>query len=350
MTQITIKDLENGEIEISGLIPYEILEKYRLPAIKNISKDIEIQGFRKGHIPEKILIQKVGENTILEEAAGMILKKEFPKILAENKINALGRPDISITKLAKDNPLEFKVNIAIMPKIELPDYKTLTKEIMSKKETVEITDKEIEETINEIRKMRAEANKKPLGIESDDEKTKINNLPKLDDKFVKTLGDFNDVSDFKEKLKKNILEEKKKKVISKKWTETIEKITKATKATLPKVIIESELSNMISQFKNDIEHNGGTFEEYLKHAKKTEEDLKKEWHTDAETRAKSQLVLNEIALKEKIKVSKEEIDTQVTQLLEQYKDADIERTRIYVETTLTNEKVFVFLEKQGTTK
>jgi len=343
--QVEIKELENGEVEINGSIPHEIFDKHIALATKNISKNIEISGFRKGHIPEKVLIQKVGEGAILEEAADITLKEEFPKIIIENKIDTIGRPTISITKLAKGNPLEFKATIAVMPKIKLPDYKTLTKNVLSKKEEIEVTDKEVDDTIDEIRKMRVKGKK-----DSNQKKETEENLPKIDDEFVKTLGDFKDVSDFKEKLKKNITTEKEKKAKDKKRAEIIEEVVKGAKTTIPNIMIESELDKMISQFKDDIARSGGTFEEYLKHIKKTEEDMRKEWRTDAEKRAKSQLVLNKIATEEKIVAPKDELDKQANYLLEQYKDADPERVRIYIETILTNEEVFKFLEKQEAIK
>ena len=341
MTQIKIKELENSEVEIEGAIPSDILEKNIKTAIQNISKNMEMPGFRKGHIPENVLTQKVGESAILEEAADITLKEEFPKIIIENKVDAIGRPSITITKLAKGNPLEFKATIAIMPKTELPDYKELAKKIMSKKEKIEVSDKEIEETINEIRKMRAtNANN---GDQNNDDKE----LPKLDDEFVKTLGDFKNVSEFKEKLKENIKLEKERKSKDKKRVELMEEIIKNTKTSLPNIMVESELDKMISQFKDDVARNGGTFEEYLKHIKKTEEDIRREWRTDAEKRAKSQLVLNKIAIKEKIEAPKDELDKQVKHLLEHYSDADPERVKIYVETILVNEEVFKLLEKQA---
>ncbi len=346
--QVEIKELENGEVEINGSIPHEIFDKHISLATKNISKNIEISGFRKGHIPEKVLIQKVGEGAILEEAADITLKEEFPKIIIENKIDTIGRPTISITKLAKGNPLEFKATIAIMPKIELPDYKTLAKKVLSKKEKVEVTDKEVDDTVNEIRKMRVKGTKD--NNQKKEEKEAEENLPKIDDEFVKTLGDFKNVSDFKEKLKKNITTEKEKKAKDKKRAEIMEEVIKGAKTTIPNIMIESELDKMISQFKDDIARSGGTFEEYLKHIKKTEEDMRKEWRTDAEKRAKSQLVLNKIATEEKITAPKDELDKQASSLLEQYKDADPARVRIYIETILTNEEVFKFLEKQETTK
>lgn len=131
--QIEIKKLPDSEIEITGEIEAGDFESCRQTAMENISKEIKMDGFRPGKIPEKILIEKIGENSILEETAETALRKFYPKILAENKIHAIGRPEIIITKIARNNPLGFKIKTAIMPEIELADYKKIAKEAMADK-------------------------------------------------------------------------------------------------------------------------------------------------------------------------------------------------------------------------
>jgi len=353
-TNTQIKKIEGSEVEITSTIPVNILEKHREKAVKKLSAQIEVRGFRKGHLPENILIQKVGEANILEEMAEMALREEYPKIITENKIDAIGRPEISITKIAKGNPLEFKVRVAVMPEVELADYKAIAKDVVMKKENVEVTEKEVDDTIAEIRKMRAQASvakKEPgdgekIDTTADKEGEKKEELPEINDEFVKTLGDFKDVKDFKEQLKINLQKEKERKIQDKKKAEIMEKLIQNSTISIPKILVESELDKMTAQFKDNVMQSGGTFEEYLKHIKKTEEEIRKEWRTDAEKHAKSQLIINKIAITEKIIASNDEIEKEVKQLLDYYKDADPQRARIHVETVLTNKKVFEFLENQ----
>jgi len=346
-SNIEIKNLENSEAEITGAISAKDFDAQREKAVKNLSANIEIQGFRKGHVPENILVQKIGEGAILEEMADLTLRKEYPRIIIENKIDAIGKPEVVITKIAKGNPLEFKIKVAVMPEIELGDYKTIAKVAMSKKESADVTEKEIEDTILEIRKMRS---KMKAGSQSTDSKKAEEKaepeLPELNDEFVKTLGDFKSVADFREKLIGNIKMEKEKKVRDKKKAEIIEGVIKDSKMVLPNIMIEGELDKMVAEFKDNIVRTGGTLEEYLKHIKKTEGDVRKDWRTDAEKRAKSQLILNKIAIEEKITAPKDEVEKQIKHLLDHYKDAEEGRVRIYVETILANEKVFEFLESQ----
>ena len=62
----------------------------------------------------------------MEEAVDILLKEHFYKIIEqENKLDIIGQPKISITKLALGNPVEFKAVFAVMPSFELPDYRAI---------------------------------------------------------------------------------------------------------------------------------------------------------------------------------------------------------------------------------
>jgi len=170
-------------------------------------------------------------------------------------------------------------------------------------------------------------------------------LPEVNDEFVKKLGDFKDVSDFKIKLKENIAKEKELKAKDKKRLLILEEIIKDSKIEMPKALIENELDKMEGQFKGDIANMGLQPEDYLKHIKKTWEDLRKEWKPDAEKRSKTQLILQKIALEEKLEPKKEDVEKESKHLKEQYKEADPERIKAYVEMIMVNEMVIKFLEE-----
>src|SRR3990167_4748194 len=124
-----IKDLTQSEIEIIGEINADDFASFRANALERLANKYNIEGFRPGHVPINILEQKIGNDKILTEMAELALSKHYPKILLENKIDALGQPTIVLTKLATGNPLGFKIKTAIFPKFTLPDYKALaTKE------------------------------------------------------------------------------------------------------------------------------------------------------------------------------------------------------------------------------
>ena len=331
MKELKIKELGNSEIEIEGELPFKELEKHRSATLKTLGANIKIDGFRAGHVPEEVILEKVGEPALLEGMANRALSENYPKIIIEKKINPIANPQVTITKLAQGNPLGFKMKVPIMPEVKLPEYKKIAKEIYSKKENIEKITKDEEKNII----------KQILATKAVDGKT-----PELTDALVKELGQFKNVKDFKEKVLEGIGKEKEFKLKEKKRVEVIEEIIKQSEINLPDIIIESELDKMIAQFQGDIKRMGLEVDKYLEGVKKTVEDLRKEWRPEAEKRGKSQLILNTIAVEEKLFPKKEDVEAEAKHLLSHHPEINKDRVKVYTEMILTNEKVMGFFEKQ----
>ena len=312
-----LKKIEGSKIEIVGSIDLESFSSFRKQALENINNEITLDGFRKGKVPENILISKIGDMAILEEMAELALSKAYPEIIISENIDAIGRPEISVTKLALDNPLEYKIITTVTPEIELGDYKKLSKEINKKpQEKFEVTDKEVEDAIVKIKASHA-------NHESQD-----HNSPES-----------------KKKIKKYLIKNKKMQSIEKRRIAISDAILDSTKMEIPELLIESEARRIEAQFNDDINRMGVKLEDYLKHAKKTIKEIRNEWRPHALKKAKLQLILNEIVKLEKITVDEKEIEEEVKHILAHYKDANKEHAYTYAETVLTNEKVYQFLEK-----
>lgn len=336
-----IKKLEKSLVEIKGEIEVSEFEKFRDQAIKHLAQHVEVDGFRKGHAPANIVEEKLGEGAILEEMAQLALSKNYAKIITENKIEAIGYPKINITKLAKGNPLGFTIVVATLPEIKLADYKAIAKEEnKNKKEDLEVTNEEVERIIKEAKTIRAKEMAK--GKELDPNAP----LPDLDDEYVKTLGGFTSVEDFKVKIRENILAEKKLRDSEKNRLKIIESIIDKTTLDIPEVLIDSEIERMTHKMQTDIENMGLKFDDYLANIKKTLEELQKDWRGDAEKRAKLQLIVGEIAKAEKITAPKEAVEAEVKKVMAAYDDVNADNARMYIESVLQNEEVFKFLEAQ----
>ncbi|KKP64307.1 MAG: Trigger factor [Candidatus Nomurabacteria bacterium GW2011_GWF2_35_12] len=354
MLKINIKKLPKSELEIEGEVEIDAFEAYFSKALKKIGEKLELPGFRKGKVPENVLLSNIPEAQILGEMAEMALSEYYPKILEKEKIDAIGHPQISITKLARKNPLGFKIKTAIMPEMQIPDYKQIAKKVLSEmkdeEKNVNVTEKEVEDTIMDIRKSRAPKIHIKEGVELTEKDsqpaTLTEELPEFNDTFVQALGPFKDIKDFKEKLKENIKLEKENQAKEKTRLKIIEKIIDDLKVDIPEILIGVELDKILYRMESDISQMGLKFGDYLKHLNKTVEDLRKEFRVDAEKKAKFALILNKIAELEKIVADPEQVALEIAKILEHYKDADPERAKFHVENVLTNEKVFQFLENQ----
>lgn len=314
---LKIKKLEKSKVEITGSIPATELAQFKKKALQNINNEITIDGFRKGKAPENILVSKVGEMPILEEMAELALGQAYPEIIINENIDAIGRPEITVTKLALDNPLEFKIVTTVTPEIKLGDYKKIAKEVNKKpEETFEVTDKEVDDAVEKIKKSHADHE-----------------------------GHDHESLEAKEEIKKYLLENKKLQSKEKRRIEISDGLLETSTVEIPELLIDSENRRIEMQFTEDIGRMGVKLDDYLKHAKKTIEEIRAEWRPHAEKKAKLQLILNEIIKQEKLQVDTKEIEEEVGHILAHYKDANKEHAYTYAETVLTNEKAYQFLEE-----
>jgi trigger factor len=361
--EIKIKKLDKSEVEIIGVLKADEFAKYENKALEKIGERLELPGFRKGKAPVTIVKDNAQEMELLEEMAEVALRENYIKILEDNKIDAIGHPQIAITKIAKGSDLEFKIITAVLPEIKLPDYKKIASAENKKegfKEEIVVDEKEVEKTILELRKMRAEqnSNKNHEGHENmtEEEHTKAHastekeisesEYPPFDDEFAKSFGKFENADAFKEKIRSNLKKEKETEQKDKLRLVIVEELVKQTEGEIPEILIQSETDKIMYRLEGDITNAGLKVEDYLKQINKTEEDLRKEWRADALKRAKLQMIILALCEKESLKPTEEEIEKDVTQITSMYKDADTTRARAYVEQMLENEKVFAFLEKQ----
>jgi FKBP-type peptidyl-prolyl cis-trans isomerase (trigger factor) len=325
----------------------------RTKAIKAIQQNLEVDGFRKGMVPEKMVVEKIGEDAVLEEAAEIVINEVLPKIFDEIKKDTIGRPSVSLQKVALGNPLEFKVRIAVVPEFEMPDYKKIAKDVLSKEDkdtSLEVSEKEIEDVVLQIRKNKAHFDWHQANPNADHhdhpDLDKEESLPEFNDEFAKAAGNFKDAAELREKIKENVLDEKKARIAEKKRVAIMEELVNKTKIEIPEVLVESEIAKSLAQMKDDVAHAGGDWEEYLKHVKKTEEDMRKDLRDGSEKKAKIQLIFNEIAKKEDLKLNPAILENEVKNIMEHYPGASEENARVYVETLMQNSEVLKLLDSQ----
>lgn len=370
-SQFSVTKNDDATVTIAGELPFAEVEAHRGAALKKLGAHVKIDGFREGHVPEKILIERVGEGALLAEMAERAIAEAYPQIVHAHRLDVIGYPEIRITKVAPGNPLGFTATVAILPEITLPDVQKIAHDINKEKASADVTEEELETQIKDILRQKAAYERLQHkaaqththadgtvheGPAHDDEGNPLEpeaeqelELPELTDEVVKTLGQpgqFESIADFKAKLREHMEIEKKRTTDAAHRAKITDKIIEGSSFVLPQIMIDSELNQMFAQMEEDLTRANLKMDDYLAHIKKTREDLKKEWAPAAEKRARLQLVLNEIAKRENIKPEPEAIDQEVTHLIEHYKDADENRVRVYVSSVLTNEAVMKMLESQ----
>ncbi|MFA6273282.1 MAG: trigger factor [Candidatus Paceibacterota bacterium] len=338
----SVKELADSMVEIESELSVEELTHHRTHVLKHLCAETEIAGFRKGFVPEKIILEKFGEMGVLERAVGDALSEIYPELLIEHQIDAIDRPEITITKLAPGQPANFKIKTAIVPKFALPDYKQIAAKINAQKELPpEVSDKEIEELLIRLRYQLAGKNPETK-LSAEEE----NKLPAITDEVVKKLGDYANVADFKTKVKSASLENKKNQLREKKRLMIIDGILEKTTIPLPPVLVENEIDYLEARFIDDLKMMGSSLDEYLKRIKKTQEELRKDLQPGAEKKTKTRLILEAVAATEKIIAPAEKVKAETEHILSHHKDADPKKVEMFAETIIKNELVIQFLENQ----
>ncbi len=341
------KKLDTHEQEIEVTIDKKVVAEKREEAIKIIGSNIKIDGFREGKVPEKIIISKVGEAAVAEEAGRLALEDAYGDIVKESKIIPFGYPKVLITKVADGEDFGVKLIVALAPEVKLGKYNKEVAKINKEEISVEITDKEIDAAIEDLRKQVAHAEYHKAQAPGHDHNNHDHGelpLPEVNDDFIKKFGPFASVEDFRAEIKKGMTGEKTRKESEKKKAKVIDAVVEASTFVVPQILIERELDRMVRELEGEISRMGLGLDAYLKHINKTVDELKKEWNKDAIKRVNTQLSFNEIALAEKLTVSEADVKAEADKIMAAYKDADRAQAEAFAESVLMNEKVWKFLE------
>jgi len=149
--QTMYKDLGDGKGELTFTVDHADLKKYRDHVIADNQKTLNIKGFRSGKIPSDIIEQRVGSLKLTEEA----LERALPDILeaAAKKYNleVYGRPDIKVTKMTMDAPLEMTATFVRLPRVTLNTYEGLNVE----EKEAKVDPEDLNRTLEEFRNLNA---------------------------------------------------------------------------------------------------------------------------------------------------------------------------------------------------
>jgi trigger factor len=163
------KNLPQSKIEITFELESPEWQEFINEAVKELSADLKVAGFRPGHMPKEVVEREVGLAKILARAADLAARKSYIRTIMDDKIEAVGAPKITILKIAEGNPFIFKAEVDILPIIELPDYKKIAQSRKpKKKEEIIVDDKEIEKALNWLAQSRAKHITVQRGAEKND--------------------------------------------------------------------------------------------------------------------------------------------------------------------------------------
>ena len=363
--KVTIENKKGLNKDLKIFIDKKTMNSYVDAKYEEIKGTVNLKGFRPGKVPRDILKRQFGQ-AVFTEVLDKVLKDTSTKALEENKIKPAGQPKLDLKTYGENKDLEYVLSVTELPKVEIKSIEKIKFDSYS----VKIDEKETENRIKEIAKNQPnfkEASseskakdgdlvifdytatvdeksfkggegkntqltlgkdlflkgfdKQLLGVKNGDEKIVEAYLPenfpekdfakkkakfnckisaiknpaevKINDEFAKNLG-AKDLNDLKSLITKQINEEYKNSLDRLSKNQILKEIEKFKVSEIPENLIEEEVK-ILSQ---------GMSEDDAKKSKKNFEEI-------AKKRIKVGLILNEFGEQNKVKVSEQELQTEV---------------------------------------
>ena len=149
--KISVRNLEPTKVKLTVTVDPEEFNPYLDNARKEIAKQVNVPGFRKGHVPGKIIDQRIGFGAVAGEAVNNGVPELYSKALEEKGIRPMAQPEIDVQEVpesAKDETkLKFVATVERRPDIELPEIDGMEIEVAK----AEITDEDINNRLEALR-------------------------------------------------------------------------------------------------------------------------------------------------------------------------------------------------------
>ena len=325
--QYTLNRGEKGRVEVKVDITRAAFVAAYGDIIEVISKDQQFPGFRPGKIPTNVIEDKIGVNKILNDAASFLVTKHLDEIFKKENITALGSPNIAVHALAKDSPFSFTATLTAKPQVKIGDWKKIKIKRVKPKEVAE---KDVDESIKNIyeawSKQQKTVNKKQETGEEEEEDRRSKKFiydahgskiylkeeskgskDEIDDEFAKKIG-ARDLKYLQELVRSDLEKIMADQVEAKLEQEFFDEILKLAKVEIPDILIDDEINRIIVRITQNLEQQNKKLDDHLKEENTTLDALKAKLRPQAEHNVKITLIMDEIGKREKVQISREEIE------------------------------------------
>lgn len=148
----TVENLDPARIKLTVEVPYEELKPSLDAAYKQIGSQIQVPGFRRGHVPNRVIDQRVGRGSVIQEAVNNKLSDFYREAMTEAGRVPMLQPEIEVTELPnvtgeQGGQLVFTAEVTVRPEIEIPDLS----EIEVTVDSVEVTDEDVDTELDNLR-------------------------------------------------------------------------------------------------------------------------------------------------------------------------------------------------------
>lgn len=138
--------LSDTKVKLTVTLGEAELDSAKQVALKKLSRNVRVPGFRKGRAPLNIVEGSLDQNALQEEILNNALSKAVAEAFIDQKLQALDRPSVEVLKFVPGQELEFTAESEIIPEVKLGDYRKLKSKLVKP----EVTEKEVDEIIQRM--------------------------------------------------------------------------------------------------------------------------------------------------------------------------------------------------------
>lgn len=263
------------------------LTKRYADALKALAAETEVEGFRKGKASTDLVEKQVGKERIYDKLIQDLLPEVYKEILEKDKLEPVIAPKVELKSAKEGEDWTLSMSIALQPKVALPDYKKIAKNV------------------------RGNAKK--------------------DDIWIPGKG--NPTKEDKEQV------EKREKYIN----ELLKALLDQTKIEMSDIIIEQEINQRLTRLVDDVRKIGLTIDAYFESRGTSQEKVKEDFRKEILDTYKLEYALNEIGDAEKITIEKEEIDKLISGMPDEASRKEAQQNVYVYSMMLRKQKILDFL-------
>jgi trigger factor len=145
----TVENLPESRVRVEAEVPPAEVNRRMVEAAGRLGRDLRIPGFRRGKVPAPLIVQRVGRETVLDEAVRSSLGDWYLEAIEAAGVHPIGEPSVNIGELPEEGkPLTFTIEIGVRPEAELGDLSNLE---VPRREAV-VDDERVDAEIDRLRK------------------------------------------------------------------------------------------------------------------------------------------------------------------------------------------------------
>jgi len=146
--KITVEHLPQSTVRLDIAADPEEFDAALERAFRRISQQVQVPGFRPGRAPRALVERRVGRELIVAEAQRELMDRLYREALQQHRLTPVAEPEV---EMYQDEPLAFRVEVQVYPQVDLDGYR----DIRVEPREVEVTEEEIDQVIEGLRRSRA---------------------------------------------------------------------------------------------------------------------------------------------------------------------------------------------------